>query len=550
MALQYNDIVTAQQGMDREAIAAKAQQLVAPTTPTPASSAISVDQLGTAQAIKVPTLNPDSSAADGLVQGANQATKGIDAYLKELTPPETEASKTQSDLMTQINSLLPQTANKATDQLATEKQLGIPQLKKQLADLNSQILSRTAQYEKQFAQAETQAVPNSFIIGTQAAVRRAQAADIGLLQARALGLQGQVEMAQSTADRAIDLKYDSLQDTINVKMQQLELIQPILDKEERRFAEALNRKYTEEREKLAEEKEKAKQNIALALEAGLSTKFVNRFGEFFRTSDGKPYSSPEEFFKDAGVRSFEEAYQRGLIGDYNPDLQANRSIIADMITKYPDAGITLRDTIEEAQGKLRGSRIYGDQVRPPMGSGGGGGSVGTVGTGLVDANGKPLRLTAGQVDTIAGFDNTTTAAQEALNILQQGVQTGPIAGRVLQGAKLAGSANPQQLQLEQVLGKLRADFMKAISGAAVSENEVKRLSSFLPSINDQESVIQSKLNTLMQEVSRNKSNFLSTLGASQQAGPVAPAAQPTAQPTTTTQQPSFWQKTFNFLFGD
>lgn len=147
--------------------------------------------------------------------------------------------------------------------------------------------------------------------------------------------------------------------------------------------------------------------------------------------------------------------------------------------------------------------------------------------GIVDANGKPIKLTAGQVDTIAGFDNVTRAATEALALLSsKKVQTGPVAGLLLQGKKVSDKADPDQLSLEQSLAKIKADFMKAISGAAVSESEARRLARFLPDIYDQEGVLTTKLNTLINESKKNRDTFLSTLGA---AGPASPDGTDLAQ---------------------
>lgn len=147
------------------------------------------------------------------------------------------------------------------------------------------------------------------------------------------------------------------------------------------------------------------------------------------------------------------------------------------------------------------------------GSGGGAIAPGAI----VDANGKPIKLTATQVDTIAGYDNTLRSATEAIALLdsiEDAPQTGPLAGLLLQGSKFTGNqSDTPQLQLEQKLAKIKADFMKAISGAAVSESEAKRLAKFLPDIYDQEVVLKSKLQNLIKESEAGKKTFLSTLGA-------------------------------------
>lgn len=170
----------------------------------------------------------------------------------------------------------------------------------------------------------------------------------------------------------------------------------------------------------------------------------------------------------------------------------------------------------DAQGNIIASR--GKTYAPGTGTSGTGG--------LVDANGKPIKLAVGQVETLSGFDNTEDSANKAIALLDGGVATGPLEGRLLQAKKFGGGGDPKQLELEQVLGKLRADFMKAISGAAVSDSEVIRLAKFLPDINDQENVIKSKLATLISETANAKANYLRTLGASGGMSEVTNDAQP------------------------
>lgn len=156
--------------------------------------------------------------------------------------------------------------------------------------------------------------------------------------------------------------------------------------------------------------------------------------------------------------------------------------------------------------------------RPSGGGGTSGGTIKPTVGGYSDANGKPLKLTATQVDTITGFDNALAGAEKSLSLMNQGVKTGPFENLKLKGAKLINKADESQLSLEQSLSKLKADFMKSLSGAAVSESEAKRLAQFLPEFGDQEQVIKSKLNTLKSESVRSKENFLKTLGGIENKG--------------------------------
>lgn len=149
----------------------------------------------------------------------------------------------------------------------------------------------------------------------------------------------------------------------------------------------------------------------------------------------------------------------------------------------------------------------------PEGSGVAGGGAPEA-TGIVDAAGKPIKLTATQTDSLAGFDNTLAGAQKAQGLLAKGVKTGPWESAKLSTKKFFDKADPDQLDLEQTLGKIKADFMKSISGAAVSESEAKRLAKFLPEIGDQEGVIKVKLKNLIEESKKSKANLLKTLGAS------------------------------------
>ena len=196
---------------------------------------------------------------------------------------------------------------------------------------------------------------------------------------------------------------------------------------------------------------------------------------------------------------------------------------AKALGKIPEAPASEGYTLSEGQARYdaNGNLIAerGKTYAP------GTGASSSSGGGILGADGKPLKLLAGQVDTIANYDNTLNAAQRALELLEEGVSTGPVSNLLLQGKKLAGYGDETQLRMEQLLGKLRADFMKAISGAAVSEQEVKRLSKFLPDLGDQENVIKSKLNNLITEIASSKDTYVKTIGGTSSQPSVSTATQ-------------------------
>ena len=200
---------------------------------------ITPEALTQAQTISVPevTTTPYTSGtfANAMVAGANTSLSNL---ISQLTPAETDADKQQQNLLNQMASLTGDLAQKSADQLTQEQAAGLPALRQQFADINAQILSKTAEYNALQTENQNKPITMNSIIGNERAILNAKAADIGLLQARALGLQGQIETAQNTVDRAIDLKYSTIQAQLEVYQAQLNALQPILNKQEKIQAQA------------------------------------------------------------------------------------------------------------------------------------------------------------------------------------------------------------------------------------------------------------------------------------------------------------------------
>lgn len=272
-------------------------------------STIPTETLKTQTKPDIPTA-PTSNTADLMAAGATEESK-------KTTAAQTEQSKTQKSydtLSDEISSLLDTTVGRGQAQLDAEQKANVPGLQQELTNVNNQIQSKLAEFkvlQDKYAEAnqytEGKTIPMNLIIGQNAERNRklaleknTMASEIGLLQAQASALQGNLTLAQKTADRATDLKYEDIKTVLDVKVEQLKLISDKLTRQEKFTADALDRQYKTQQSALA---------VTVANE------------------------------KDKNVT------------------------LLNQMQTYPDAGITLNDTIEQANQKITTkSKIYADKI--------------------------------------------------------------------------------------------------------------------------------------------------------------------------------------------
>lgn len=335
----------------------------------PSSKAITVDQLQTVKPVQVPTAQPNPAPSDSAIAGAGQTTKSTQDYISQFTAPDSAEQKQAAGLSQSIQELLGQTAGQTKALGEEEAKLGVPETGKEIAALNADLLRQVqeynvakADYDKQIALAEDKTQSLGKIRGEQGRIARAQiqelnmkASEAKLTEARISGKIGQMEQAQDAAKRAVDLRYAGVTEELEIKAKQLSVLQAsgILDKQERIQAMALEAKYNDEQATIAEAKAKAKSNLDLALTLGISTQFANRNGEFFNVRTGKTYGTAEEFFKDAGVKSFEEAFNKGLVSNIDNASIQEKAQVGRLMADYFDAGITMADGYQSALNKVK-----------------------------------------------------------------------------------------------------------------------------------------------------------------------------------------------------
>ena len=225
-----------------------------------------------------------------LVANATQGTQAFDTNAefqrqlelqKQTTPDQTPLN----DILASLTASEQGLTGRGNEQLTAETSAGIPEAQKTRATLQGTIKSQLAEYnalktefEKMSADIEAGAgrkgLTTGAVMGQQGAVDRAKlarlnskASEIGLLQAQDQALAGQIETAQNTVNRAIDLKYQDKEAEYQIKKLQYDRIKDSLTAEEKKRGEAMQNALKKEETALAETKANEKAIEKMLLDA-------------------------------------------------------------------------------------------------------------------------------------------------------------------------------------------------------------------------------------------------------------------------------------------
>lgn len=345
----------------RDPTSNKIYKLAAPgtggaTSPTGTSTGTATAAPGTSTT-GTPTPGLGDYSTDPAYQAAQEKQAGLESDLK------TAQQGLPSQYDTYKNEMESSGANAAkADMLAQQSKYDAL-----MADYNN----TAAAYGLQIAQNEQHAmqngVPAVFYQGEGGAMQRTQAAILNqkatLIGAQATQMarsQQNFELAEHLASKTADLKFADAQQKIDNIKDFIELNQQNLTRVEKLAISKMEASAKERQRVLDIQKE----NYREALVMGVKAQYVNRNGKFYRTNDGKEYDSEAAFFKDAGVKTFAEAYKKGLVADINGDMIADRELLSEMRAHYWDAGITLGDTMDQARAKIQSSNIYAKETAP------------------------------------------------------------------------------------------------------------------------------------------------------------------------------------------
>lgn len=191
--------------------------LTKPSIPT----SVNVNQLGSNASV-TPTVPPTPTPAAPFVSGLTAGTN-IESILNMTSPELTKTKETQSSLsqklLDQLSALTGRSAR--TQELTT--QAGLPEMQKQLADLNVQIAQKAASFDKQMVDEQGKPILNAIIGGRTSFIQRQKAVELGGLSAVAQAMQGNISAAQNTIKETVQMEYQDQMDQIDALKTQLEV---------------------------------------------------------------------------------------------------------------------------------------------------------------------------------------------------------------------------------------------------------------------------------------------------------------------------------------
>lgn len=227
-------------------------------------SKVSVDDLTKDTTSLTPTLLKEGDGSP-LVDGIKSLTTPITVADETIRLNQEKQGGIQQQLLDAIRGL----SGKGQALQSQYEAMGVPTQEKQLADINTQIAQRTAEYDNLMASLEGQGrgIPLDIIRGQQGAVARQKAIEIGGLAAVQQAIQGNINAAKQTAKDSVDLEYEDRLTEISALQQQLDFIDKDLTSAEKKRSEELSIALENQKAEIENQKEERNRIIDLMLKA-------------------------------------------------------------------------------------------------------------------------------------------------------------------------------------------------------------------------------------------------------------------------------------------
>ena len=194
-------------------------------------------------------------------------------------PAPTAAEEEQDALGERALAVTAKLGTKSAAQAKAEEAAGLPGYNKQLNDINAQIRDLTTQSVAAFNMSEDRRAPTFAIRGEQAQIERQRSVKALGLSAIAQAVQGNIALAQSQAERAVEIEFGPIEAELNYLKAALDINDKKLSREDKKRAETLQIQLSERERIVAEAKENKTIIYGWAAEAaknGASSLLLNR----------------------------------------------------------------------------------------------------------------------------------------------------------------------------------------------------------------------------------------------------------------------------------
>lgn len=185
------------------------------------------------------------------------AVPSVEQLMKDYsaqTPAESSLQVQQNDILSGIESLLTKSGTESARKGELEIQAGVPDLSKQLNEINAQIRNLTGQAFSAQQVSEGRLAPTFAITGEQAQIQRQLSAQTFGLAAASEALQGNIALANDNVQRALDSEFGGLESQLKYQQLLLDLNRDKLSSEEKKKADTLQIQLSERQNTIDQQK--------------------------------------------------------------------------------------------------------------------------------------------------------------------------------------------------------------------------------------------------------------------------------------------------------
>jgi len=174
-----------------------------------------------------------------------------------------EVSQTQQAILDKMQAL----TGKSARQRQLEIEMGVETDTAEVKRLRTEIAGIEAEMNRQLTERTGKGITARSILGEQSRIERRFLSEIGAKTALMQALQGNIELAQSTAERAVNMEFESVENELMVQLQKLEFKRGDLTKAEEKENAEQRAMIEAQQAQIEAQKEERKNIFAVALEA-------------------------------------------------------------------------------------------------------------------------------------------------------------------------------------------------------------------------------------------------------------------------------------------